>query len=369
MSFLKLCSQMMALTLVVLLTASIALAVQVTGEGVDRHQALNSALRTAVEVEIGTAIDSATLVESGVLVRDEITSHARGYVTSYVVIREGATAEDGYTITINAQVNRELLFEDYTTISILQKMSGHPRVLIFSTAEGFNSVPVESMKKLVYSVGQVFGQKFQFEIIDWPTARAKYSSIEGTMDLKKAIKHSRMLKADYAVTVDLDLPPSKRPVMNMSCVRLSDQLKVGEVRRVIKTDADLSGKPAVRYENAVEAARSEVYWSSISLAKNMLEYMETELDRGEGFRYAVTFLGFPDVSVVETAVQDVPGFVRKHVKRQSTKNMEMVYWSNLRTEDLMKRFSTMLRDLGVERFKSKSDGRNLKFLWENPEGF
>ncbi|MBI9112791.1 hypothetical protein [Maridesulfovibrio ferrireducens] len=369
MSFLKLCSQMIALTLVVLLTASVAMAVQATGEGIDRHQALNSALRTAVEMEIGTAIASDTLVESGVLVRDEIVSHSRGYVTSFAVISEGATAQDGYTITIDADVNRELLFDDYRTISILQKMSGHPRLLIFGSGSGFNSVPAESMKKLIHSVAQVFGQKFQFEVIDWPVARAKFSSIEGSMSVKKALKYNNLLKADYVVTVDLDLPPNKKPTMLMSCVRISDQLKIGEVRKTIATEVDLSGKPAVRYENAVDAARPEVYWASVSIAKKMLEYMETELDRGEGFRYAVTFIGFPDVSVIGTAVEDMPGFVRKHVKRQSTKNMEMVYWSTLPSDTLMNRLERTLRDIGVEKFKSKRDGRNLKFLWVNPEGF
>ncbi|WP_291327098.1 hypothetical protein [Desulfovibrio sp. UCD-KL4C] len=369
MSFLKLCSQMFALTLIVLITASSAMAVQSTGEGIDRHQALNSALRSAVEMELGTAIASDTLVESGVLVRDEVVSHSKGYVTSFTVISEGATTDDGYTITIDANVNRKLLVEDYKTIDILQKMSGHPRLLIFASSNGFNSVPAESMAKLIHSVAQVFSQKFQFEVIDWPAARAKFKTIEGSMSLEKALKYNKLLKVDYVVTVDLDLTPRSKPSMLLSCVRLSDQLKIGEVSKVVDTDVDLSGKPAVRYENAVTAATPEVYSGSISIAKKMLEYMESELDRGEGFRYDVTFLGFPDVYIIGTAVEDVPGFVRKSVKRQSSKNMEMIYWSTLRADSLLKRLENTLKDAGVEKFKSKMDGRNLKFLWVNPEGF
>ena len=67
MSLVKLYSQMVAISLAILLAASTAFAVEATGEGVDRHQALNSALRTAVEMQIGTALASDSLVESGVL--------------------------------------------------------------------------------------------------------------------------------------------------------------------------------------------------------------------------------------------------------------------------------------------------------------
>ncbi len=144
MSFLKFYSKVSVFSLALLLTASAAFAVQATGEGIDRHQALNSALRSAVEIALGTAIASDSIVESGVLVRDEIASHAKGYVSTYKVVSEGALSE-GYTITIEAMVNQEL-YGDYSTLSILQKMSNLPRLLIFASndGKGFESVPSTS---------------------------------------------------------------------------------------------------------------------------------------------------------------------------------------------------------------------------------
>ncbi|WP_320170253.1 hypothetical protein [Maridesulfovibrio sp.] len=368
MSFLKLYSKMVVISLALLLCASSAFAVEATGEGIDRHQALNSALRSAVEIAIGTAIASDSIVESGVLVRDEIASHSKGYVSSYKVISEGALP-DGYTITINAEVNADLLYGDYGTLAILQKMSNLPRLLIFASESGFSSVPPEAMKSLVHDVSRVFGDKFRFEVIDWPLTRATYHSIEGQMNLDKAVKYNSMLKADYVVNVELELPQSANPVLHMSCIRISDRLKVAEVRRPVEKYVSLSGKPAQRYAEATEAAKPEVYWASVRIARDMLSYMESELDRGQGFRYELLFTGFPEIDQVGRVLEDVPGFVRKEVKRRNEKNMELVYWSTLRPEALFKRVQSSLKDIGVEKFKSKMDGRSLKFRWENPEGF
>ncbi len=367
MSFLKMYAKMAVISLTLLLCASSAFAVEATGEGIDRHQALNSALRSAVEIAIGTAIASDTIVESGILVRDEIASHSRGYVSSYKVIREGALP-DGYTITIDAAVNPEL-YGDYNTLSILQKMSSLPRLLIFASDSGFNSVPPESMKALVHDVARVFSDKFQFEVIDWPMARATYNQIEGQMNLRKAVKFNKLLKADYVVDVELEMPKAANPVLYMSCVRVSDSYKVAEVRRPIEQYVSLSGKPAQRYATATEAAKPEVYWASVRVARKMLENMESELDRGKGFRYELTFNAFPEIDQITRVLEDVPGFVRKEVKRRNSRNMEMVYWSTLRPEALFKKVQGALKDTGVEKFKSKMDGRSMKFLWENPEGF
>ncbi len=227
----------------------------------------------------------------------------------------------------------------------------------------------QAMKKLVHDVAQVFGEKFQFEIIDWPLSRASFGNIEGQMNIDKAVKFNRQLKADYVVTVELELPEAANPVLYMSCVRISDRLKIGEVRRPVEKYVSHSGKPAQHYSRAVSAAEPEVYWASVRIAREMLEHMESELDRGKGFRYSMSFMGFPEINPIGSILEDIPGYVRKEVKRKNTKNMELVYWSTLRPEALLKRVESSLKDLGVEKFKSKMDGRTMKFRWENPEGF
>lgn len=369
MSFLKFYSKVVAISLALVLTAGVAFAVPATGEGIDRQQALNSALRSAVEIALGTAIASDSIVESGVLVRDEIASHAKGYVSTYKVISEGILP-DGYTITIDAKVNQNL-YGDYSTLSILQKMSNLPRLLIFASndGKGFKSVPPQAMKKLVHDVAKVFGDKFQFEIIDWPLSRASFDNIEGQMNLDKAVKYNKQLKADYVVTVELELPDAANPVLHMSCVRISDHLKIGEVRRPVEKYVSHSGKPAQLYSRATNAAEPEVYWASVRIAREMLEHMESELDRGKGFRYSMSFMGFPQIDSIGRVLEDIPGYVRKEVKRKNAKNVELVYWSTLRPSALLKRVDTSLKNIGVEKFKSKMDGRTMKFRWENPEGF
>jgi hypothetical protein len=248
-------------------------------------------------------------------------------------------------------------------------MSGLPRLLVFAEDEEFNSIPASSMDKLVHEVADVFGTKFRFEVIDWPLSKAKYTSIEGMMSLDKAVKFNKLIKADYVVTVELNENKAGPSELILKCVRLSDNLKVGEIRREVKAaDSELK-KPAEKFNAAVESADQEVYWASVKLAKKMLDFMESELDRGKGFRYTLTFLGFPDVSDIGPSLEELPGFVRREVKRKGSKNVELVYWSTLRTEALDSQIRKDLKDLGVEDFDSSVSGRVLKYRWKDPEGF
>lgn len=352
-----------------LVCTSNAFALEANGEGVDRHQALNNALRSAVEMEVGTAVASGTLVENGVLLQDEIATRSKGYVSSYKVLSEGKLEDGGYQIKVDATVDRKLLFDNYQTLDILQRMSGLPRLLIFAVNDGFNSIPASSMDKTVHEVSEVFGTKFRFEVLDWPVARTKYSNIEGMMSRAKAIKYNNLIKADYIVTAELDNTPGKTCELILSCVRISDNLKIGEIRREVKGIPTGLKKPAEIFEAAVASAHDDVYWASVKLAKKMLDFMESELDRGKGFRYTLTFLGFPEVSEIGPSLEEIPGFVRREVKRKSDSNVEIVYWSTLSTEALDKSIDKDLKALGVEKFDSKVSGRVLKYRWRDPEGF
>lgn len=358
------------LTLIFIFTASGAYALEVNGEGVDRHQALNNALRSAVEMEVGTAVASGTLVENGMLLSDEIATRSKGYVSSYKVISEGPVEGGGYQVKVDANVDRKLLFDNYQTLDILQRMSGLPRLLIFATNEEIDAIPASSMDSLVHEVAEVFGTKFRFEVIDWSVAKSKFPSIQGMMTKQKAIKYNNLIKADYLVSAELDEHHREPSELVLSCVRISDNLKVGEVRREVKSVTVTNKmKPAEHYSKAVENADEEVYWASVKLAKSMLDFMESELDRGKGFRYTLTFLGYPHVSDIGPALEEIPGYVRREVKRKGSKNVEMVYWSTLRTEALDHQIAKVMMSLGVENFDTKISGRVLKYKWKDPEGY
>ena len=99
--------------------------------GVDtaRDQALDDALRKAIEQGVGAYIDAETRVENFQLISDEIYSKARGYVSSYRIIHE---EQDGdlYIVVIRAVVNTTGIENDLAAIGILLRRQGRPRVMV-----------------------------------------------------------------------------------------------------------------------------------------------------------------------------------------------------------------------------------------------
>lgn len=78
-----------------------------TGMGATSEQATQDALRSAIEIAVGSMVSSNTLVSNDKIIRDEIFNHRKGFVRSYEVVSESGDPTDGYVVTISAIVTRE----------------------------------------------------------------------------------------------------------------------------------------------------------------------------------------------------------------------------------------------------------------------
>lgn len=97
--------------------------------GLARDQAIDDALRKAVEQTLGTFIQSSTLVENNMVVEDNILSWSDGYVRNHKIIREGKTDPTTYQVTIEAEVELANLKNDWDGIQNLLTKMGNPRVM------------------------------------------------------------------------------------------------------------------------------------------------------------------------------------------------------------------------------------------------
>jgi len=96
-------------------------------------EALNRAMRKAIEMGVGSIIDSETMVENYQLLDDQVYSHVKGYVKSYEVINEEVTADGITKVTIRAVVALGMLQKDIKALKITWKRRGNPRIMfIFS---------------------------------------------------------------------------------------------------------------------------------------------------------------------------------------------------------------------------------------------
>jgi hypothetical protein len=94
-----------------------------------RDQAIEDAMRKAVQQALGTYVKSETLVENFQLVDDRILSWSAGYVKKYDILKEGKAPMDSYEVEMRATVNlSELRNDDGALAALLEREN--PRVMV-----------------------------------------------------------------------------------------------------------------------------------------------------------------------------------------------------------------------------------------------
>jgi hypothetical protein len=103
--------------------------VVVDGFGDNRATALLDAQRSAVATVVGQVVDSKTLVKNYSLVSDRILTSSQGYLKTFQVVEEGASA-GGYRVRIRAVVETVSIKDDINAIAVLSASKGNPRFII-----------------------------------------------------------------------------------------------------------------------------------------------------------------------------------------------------------------------------------------------
>ena len=107
--------------------------VTVTGEGVTVSEAENEALRMAVENTLGVLVDSQTLVQNNITIRDQIYTQSRGFVTDYTV-KERRQINGGWQVTIDAVVDdnpNSKLMSELTRLGIIDNKLRNPKIAVY----------------------------------------------------------------------------------------------------------------------------------------------------------------------------------------------------------------------------------------------
>ena len=94
-----------------------------------RDQAIQDALRLAVEQAAGTMVSSETLVQNYEVLRDQIYSQSQGYIQGYEVIDESVEG-NLYRVTIQASVATGNLKNDLAALGLLMARKNMPRIMI-----------------------------------------------------------------------------------------------------------------------------------------------------------------------------------------------------------------------------------------------
>lgn len=106
-----------------------------------RDDAIDDALRTAIEQALGTMISSETLVENFQLIDDNIFSKTEGYIQHYQVVEEGKRDESLYEVTVKAIVKMSDLINDFDAIATLIRRKNTPRMMVLIDETNIGETP------------------------------------------------------------------------------------------------------------------------------------------------------------------------------------------------------------------------------------
>jgi len=198
-----------------------------------RDDAIQDALRRAVEQGVGTLVDAGTLTKNYELVADKVLSVAAGYVRTYEILDERREG-DILRIRIRAEVAMAQLNEDLVALELLKQRLGYPRVMVVGVERAdaqeisSNSVAVSIENFLItkgfdlvdkstieagkardvalnfddYSAAQALGQRYGAEVLVTYQADADYSGgdvIYGTQfERYRGQVNVRVIKVDTA---------------------------------------------------------------------------------------------------------------------------------------------------------------------------
>ena len=94
-----------------------------------KRNALQDAMRSALEQAVGTFVSAESFGENFVLISDRVTTKTQGYVKKYDILYK-AQEVNIYTVLIKAQVSLKLVKDDLIALKILQEAMRKPRIMV-----------------------------------------------------------------------------------------------------------------------------------------------------------------------------------------------------------------------------------------------
>ena len=364
---------LIALVTACLVWPSDSWAIRVQGEGPTHSSALNNAFQQAVAMVIGTAVDAQTLVESGRLIKDEIISHSKGYVSRYKMIRKGQHDDgSGHFVEMDAEVNEGLIHDHVESLEILMKMTGHPKVLVFGMDDDMASVSVSSarFRNLTQSLEQLFQEKFRFRLLDRKMAEGKARRVYTPKpDKAEAVNMATAAEADIVLFVKINIHPkqasTKGGKLILEAVRVSDGFLLGQ------NSADLSiteqgNSHSERELLALHAAQERLFDTGVGLARLVVEDLQRRGERGTD--YVILFHGFPRKNLedfIPDKLSHLAGYVGQKMELMTEGEARIRYWSHLSLRDLDEWISKTLQEKGL-KFHRRMGGQLLEYKWQHP---
>ncbi len=300
-----------------------------------KDNALNDALRKAVEQTVGTLVQAQTLVDKYQLISDEIYTKSQGYIKKYSVISERPDLNQGILkVTIQADVSIGDIKNDLNAIGLLLERKNKPRMMVIidekigSAESGYSPNLSESETVII----QKFTEK-GFNFVDQAT-------------VKKNIKRNMALQAiagddSAAAAIGLEYG-AEAVIIGNAVAKLAGKgiagtemksIHASVTARAVKADtgeilATASEKGATAHLDETAGGALAIKKASEKIASNLIDQIITKWSGEVGgqttVQLVITGIDFVSLNKFKTIIQSQVRGVLKLNQRSFTAGVAVI---------------------------------------------
>ncbi len=345
-----------------------------------RDQALINAQRQAVEQGVGALIDSRTLSENFQIIRDEIYSASRGFITSYEIVEEGQDAQRiTYYVTIKAEVSTKNISDKLSAMRLLHKKVGNKRLMII-----YHKKDPKALKRKfqgIPTIISVLRQEFNksgFRVFNEQISEDVYRTIELSAQIDRpaepllaiALEH----RAEILVAVEVIAGKRGKLTGMFNAVKADVRLSVYDVSSGRQIADSLGQEKELFAGNAgdfdvhrgLKTAGSRAAKQSASDAIfQITDYYEQLGD--QGFAYLMVFRKFnqDEEDEILDYLESMQGFKSLSELKNSPEYLEIELFSATSKSRLRRQIRRSLIKKNIPIISQESAGNRLVFLREN----
>jgi hypothetical protein len=284
------------------------LGVAMDGQPGSRREALDDAMRNAVEEAMGSMVSVDLIVENKAIVNEKILSQTRGYISSYDILSE---EQDGglYRVKLRAEVRLGKVRDDLEAAGLLMRRKQMPRVMVM-TMQKTDPQAVTPGKQYVDSVRNIVEEEFlagKFSLVDINQHISQQNLAQAIGNHDKLVALARDSGAELLVLTDA----TRYFERNVSLYGSNYQIFRSEVQlRVIET-----GTGKVIYsgngEGEPSAAMDPVYDTARQLAHTgieaILQKWASDVSNATSYKLSINNINFKTLQNIEQAIRNLPG--------------------------------------------------------------
>jgi hypothetical protein len=278
-----------------------------------RDEALNDALRKAVEQGVGTFVTAELTVEQQKLVEERIFTESKGYIQSYKVVREGSK-DDLYEVEVSALVKMGKLSGDLESIGLLIRKKQNPRVMVVVYSRETNTSPLgvelEGNRNVENQIESALLQK-GFQLVDAGQVNRK-KQLEGLLlkgDPTRAGKMARDFGAEVLVDAEVRRTfAGERQVYGRSIRFFSNEVRLkaleADTAKILYSGYKTRPASGAEAFQPLEEATAELI---DEMTAGILEQWRKDVFQAGSYQLEVAGISFNDLSKFKEGLKKIRG--------------------------------------------------------------